>query len=118
MCVQHNGYRHRILFFKEGSFLHRSNSFSRLFSCRRGPNHSLKITIATKQRSLESPPTDYSSEEFLRTATRKLTIDDLHQRALDTVLLSNEFWVRQIIFLLKLVVSFSSDSTEYSNESS
>jgi len=80
---------------------------------RRGPNHSLKITIATKQRSLESPPTDYSSEEFLRTATRKLTIDELHQRALDTVLLSNEFWSIPTNHLEKLRICGAGTKNRY-----
>ena len=86
------------------------------FCSRRGPNHSLKITIATKQRSLESPPTDHSSEEYLRTASRKLTIDELHQHALDTVLLSNEFWVRgnELFFLsLRSIVSLQNIPTNH-----
>jgi hypothetical protein len=39
---------------------------------------------------------DFSSpsDEYLLTATRKLTIDELHQHAQDPRLLYQEFWVR------------------------
>jgi hypothetical protein len=37
---------------------------------------------------LRSPP-----DEYLQTASRKLTIDELHQRAQDTRTLYQEFWV-------------------------
>ena len=34
-------------------------------------------------------------DEYLQTATRRLTIEELHQRALDTRALHQEFWVRK-----------------------
>ncbi|CAF3662186.1 unnamed protein product [Rotaria sordida] len=59
---------------------------------RRGNNNALTISVNPKLRVLNSPPSDCSSDEYLETATRKLTIDELHQHAQDTCLLYQEFW--------------------------
>ncbi|CAF1152248.1 unnamed protein product [Rotaria sp. Silwood1] len=69
-----------------------SKPTSLLFKRRRGSNNSLTISIAPKHRLLNSPPVDCPSDEYLLTATRKLTIDELHQHAQDARLLYHEFW--------------------------
>lgn len=38
------------------------------------------------------------ADEYLLSATRKLTIEELHQHAQDARLLYHEFWVRILIF--------------------
>ncbi|CAF1061569.1 unnamed protein product [Rotaria sordida] len=69
-----------------------SSPTSLLFKRRRGNNNALTISVNPKLRVLNSPPSDCSSDEYLETATRKLTIDELHQHAQDTCLLYQEFW--------------------------
>ncbi|CAF1424981.1 unnamed protein product [Adineta steineri] len=63
---------------------------------RRGPNNALTISVAPVHLVLNSPPADCSTDEYLQTATRKLTINELHQHAQDTRSLYQEFWVRII----------------------
>jgi hypothetical protein len=60
---------------------------------RRGSNNSLTISIAPKHRPVNSPPVDCPSDEYLLTATRKLTIEELHKHAQDARSLYQEFWV-------------------------
>ncbi|CAF0983443.1 unnamed protein product [Adineta ricciae] len=69
-----------------------STSTSLLFKRRRGSNNSLTISVTPIQLRLNSPPTDSPSDEYLQTATRQLTIDELHQHAQDTRALYQEFW--------------------------
>ncbi|CAF1489211.1 unnamed protein product [Rotaria magnacalcarata] len=59
---------------------------------RRGNVTPLTISVTPKIRPLNSPTTDCSPDEYLQTASRKLTIDELCQHAKDTYSLYQEFW--------------------------
>ncbi|CAF3447588.1 unnamed protein product, partial [Rotaria socialis] len=59
---------------------------------RRGNITPLTISVNPKVRPLNSPPTDCSPDEYLKVASRKLTIDELCQHAKDTYSLYQEFW--------------------------
>ncbi|CAF0852631.1 unnamed protein product [Rotaria sordida] len=80
---------------------------------RRGSNNSLTISIAPKHRLLNSPPVDCPSDEYLLTATRKLTIDELHQHAQDARLLYHEFWTIPTNHLEKLRICGAGTKNRY-----
>ncbi|CAF0907057.1 unnamed protein product [Didymodactylos carnosus] len=78
-----------------------SNQPSRLYRRRRGSNNSLTISI-TPKRPYNSPPTDCPADEYLSTATRRLTLDEFHKHAQDARLLYHEFWTIPTNHLEKL----------------
>ncbi|CAF4493596.1 unnamed protein product [Rotaria sp. Silwood1] len=80
---------------------------------RRGNNNALTISINSKHRLHNSSPTDCSSDEYLQTATRKLTIDELHQHAQDTRLLYQEFWSTPTNHLEKLRICGTGTKNRY-----
>ncbi|CAF0852665.1 unnamed protein product [Rotaria sordida] len=90
-----------------------SKPTSLLFKRRRGSNNSLTISIAPKHRLLNSPPVDCPSDEYLLTATRKLTIDELHQHAQDARLLYHEFWTIPTNHLEKLRICGAGTKNRY-----
>lgn len=80
---------------------------------RRGSNNSLTISIAPKHRPIHSPPVDCPADEYLLTATRKLTIEELHQHAQDARLLYHEFWTIPTNHLEKLRICGAGTKNRY-----
>ncbi|CAF1014977.1 unnamed protein product [Adineta ricciae] len=80
---------------------------------RRGSNNSLTISIAPKHRLINSPPADCPPDEYLLTATRKLTIDELHKHAQDARSLYHEFWTIPTNHLEKLRICGAGTKNRY-----
>ncbi|CAF0964728.1 unnamed protein product [Adineta steineri] len=90
-----------------------SKPASLLFKRRRGSNNSLTISITPKHRLISSPPADCPPDEYLLTATRKLTIDELHKHAQDARLLYHEFWTIPTNHLEKLRICGAGTKNRY-----
>lgn len=66
--------------------------------CRRGSNVSLTLDLCTPGCSEQGfgyimSPKDESAREYLQTASKVLTDEELHKKALDSFLLQTEFFV-------------------------
>jgi len=91
-----------------------SKKFRKNLLERRGSNNSLTISISPKHRLIQSPPAgDCPSDEYLRTATRKLTIEQLHEHAQDTRSLYQEFWTVPTNHLEKLRICGAGTKNRY-----
>lgn len=81
---------------------------------RRGSSSALKLSINSQfGSSINTPPRSPIIEDCLKTATRRLTIEQLHQRAQESYSLFEEFWAIPSNHLEKLRLSGTGIKNRY-----